>query len=193
METNWPPRTLSSFWNSAVACLQEKAGSLGDDSEWFKDSVLLGTLASTHLNYLTSGNRRTEWVQRISPLTNLLESITWVTVPDIYLYSTLLKNVIYLFIFQLLLLSPPLWIQCLCSSPSSLLSSALSRLLSASIHTVSSSGNTLLCQVKSSLPQITVSPTTLPSCTPDQTLQPCDLTARWTYGCQVEQIKTQDA
>ena len=63
---------------SAVACLQAKPDSFGDDTAWFKNLVLPGD-QPPRLSYLTSGNRRAEWVQCTSLLTNLLESIYWVT------------------------------------------------------------------------------------------------------------------
>lgn len=59
---------------SAVACLQAKPDSFGDDAAWFKNLVLPGD-RPPRLSYLTSGNRRAERVQRTSLLTNLLESI----------------------------------------------------------------------------------------------------------------------
>lgn len=143
-----PPRALSRLWNSADACLQAKSDSFGDASAWFKNLALPGYQAPC-LNYLTSGNRRAEWVQCTSTLTNRLESIMWVTDPDIYLFSTLLKIVIYLFIFHLQNLSPHLSeLNISVKYPRAFSHPhALSRLLSASIGAASSSsGNALLSQ-----------------------------------------------
>lgn len=81
-----------------------KVGLTGDDYAWFKNLVLPGVLVS--MSELFDIWQQENWVQHTSPLTNLLESITWVTVPDIYFHSILLKNVLYLFILQLLLLFP---------------------------------------------------------------------------------------
>lgn len=127
---------------------------IGDDSARFKNLVLPSVPAS--MSELLDIWQQKAWVLRTSPLTNLLESITWVTVPDIYLHSTLLKKRAIFIHFPIASpLSISQWIKCLCSSPWGLFSNALSSLLSASLHSVSSSGATpslqLLSQVKPSL------------------------------------------